>query len=268
MPDVICHGGGELSESTHGEGGADGQRPEKHTPEVKDTSAEELSSKNISESGAPAARGGETESPDDADEAQGGTGEQPEPEFISPITFKTSGTFFRERVAQTLAEQGYDDPDLMEGSSSAGTGEDGSDRSPSSPGGGTAHAVDASGEDAPETDDAVDAGEAPTSRDVRTVSSEAAQEDAEEGPTPRTEAFPVPQDADPAAVETLLVNGITAWQMLHRTAAVPHGGTVVVLGANGGVGTTLLQLARHSGITVIGTAARRHDEAERELGAT
>ncbi|GAA0985507.1 zinc-binding dehydrogenase [Nocardiopsis tropica] len=79
---------------------------------------------------------------------------------------------------------------------------------------------------------------------------------------------PVPQDADPAAVETLLVNGITAWQMLHRTAAVPHGGTVVVLGANGGVGTTLLQLARHSGITVIGTAARRHHEAVRELGAT
>ncbi|MGW8528038.1 transglycosylase domain-containing protein [Nocardiopsis sp. NPDC055824] len=202
MPDVICHGGGELSESTHGEGGADGQRPEKHTPEVKDTSAEELSSKNISESGAPAARGGAPESPDDADEAQGGTGEQPEPEFISPITFKTSGTFFRERVAQTLAEQGYDDPDLMEGSSSAGTGEDGSDRSPSSPGEGTAHAVDASGEDAPETDDAVDAGEAPTSRDVRTVSSEAAQEDAEEGPTPRTEAFPVPQDAADGATDS------------------------------------------------------------------
>jgi len=78
----------------------------------------------------------------------------------------------------------------------------------------------------------------------------------------------VPDGTDPAAVETLLVNGITAWQMLHRMAAVPRGGTIVVLGANGGVGTTLLQLARHSGITVIGTAAQRHHEAVRGLGAT
>ncbi|MBB6120777.1 transglycosylase domain-containing protein [Nocardiopsis algeriensis] len=34
-----------------------------------------------------------------------------EPEFISPITFKTSGSFFRERVAQALAEQGFGDGD-------------------------------------------------------------------------------------------------------------------------------------------------------------
>lgn len=78
----------------------------------------------------------------------------------------------------------------------------------------------------------------------------------------------VPEAADPAEAETLLVNGITAWQMLHRTARVKRGGTVVVLGANGGVGTALVQLARHEGITVIGTAAPRHHEAVRALGAT
>ncbi|WP_019609074.1 medium chain dehydrogenase/reductase family protein [Nocardiopsis sp. CNS-639] len=78
----------------------------------------------------------------------------------------------------------------------------------------------------------------------------------------------VPEGADPAQVETLLVNGITAWQMLHRTARVRRGGTVVVLGANGGVGTVLVQLALHAGITVIGTAAPRHHEAVRALGAT
>ncbi|WP_150253522.1 medium chain dehydrogenase/reductase family protein [Nocardiopsis deserti] len=78
----------------------------------------------------------------------------------------------------------------------------------------------------------------------------------------------VPEAADPAEVETLLVNGITAWQMLHRTASVRRGGTVVVLGANGGVGTALVQLALHEGITVIGTAAPRHHEAVRALGAT
>ncbi len=78
----------------------------------------------------------------------------------------------------------------------------------------------------------------------------------------------VPEGTDPAEVETLLVNGITAWQMLHRTARVRRGGTVVVLGANGGVGTALVQLALHAGITVIGTAAPRHHEAVRALGAT
>ena len=77
----------------------------------------------------------------------------------------------------------------------------------------------------------------------------------------------VPDEVDAAAAETVLVNGITAWQMLHRTAKVPSGATIVVLGANGGVGSTLVQLARYAGITVIGTASDRHHEAVRELGA-
>ncbi|MDP9799439.1 NADPH2:quinone reductase [Catenuloplanes nepalensis] len=79
---------------------------------------------------------------------------------------------------------------------------------------------------------------------------------------------PVPDGCDPVAVETVLVNGITAWQMLHGLAKVPRGGTIVVLGASGGVGSTLLQLARHAGISVIGTAAERHHGMVRELGAT
>ncbi|WP_394618608.1 medium chain dehydrogenase/reductase family protein [Lentzea sp. JNUCC 0626] len=77
----------------------------------------------------------------------------------------------------------------------------------------------------------------------------------------------VPAGVDPAAAETVLVNGVTAWQMLHRSARVPKGGTVVVLGANGGVGSTLVQLARHAGIDVIGTASPRHHDAVQQLGA-
>ncbi|WP_280400169.1 medium chain dehydrogenase/reductase family protein [Nocardia carnea] len=78
---------------------------------------------------------------------------------------------------------------------------------------------------------------------------------------------PVPAGVNASAAETVLVNGITAWQMLHRTARVRTGGTIVVLGANGGVGSTLVQLARHHGVTVIGTAAPRHHALVRELGA-
>jgi NADPH:quinone reductase-like Zn-dependent oxidoreductase len=82
------------------------------------------------------------------------------------------------------------------------------------------------------------------------------------------ELVPVPAGVDAGEAETVVVNGVTAWQMLHRIARVRSGSTIVVLGANGGVGTTLVQLARHAGITVIGTASARHHAALRALGAT
>ncbi|GIJ46683.1 NADPH:quinone reductase [Virgisporangium aliadipatigenens] len=78
---------------------------------------------------------------------------------------------------------------------------------------------------------------------------------------------PVPTELDPVEAETVVVNGITAWQMLHRTARVRAGATILVHGANGGVGSTLVQLARIAGITVIGTASPRHHDRLRELGA-
>ncbi len=78
---------------------------------------------------------------------------------------------------------------------------------------------------------------------------------------------PVPNGCDAAEIETVLLNGITAWQMLHRKARVQRGQTILLHGASGGVGTTLVQLARHAGINVIGTASPRNHEMLRELGA-
>ena len=77
----------------------------------------------------------------------------------------------------------------------------------------------------------------------------------------------VPAGVGPAEAETLVVNGITAWQMLHRRAQVRPGSTVLVLGANGGVGTTLVQLACEAGARVIASAAPRHHRALQALGA-
>lgn len=51
----------------------------------------------------------------------------------------------------------------------------------------------------------------------------------------RRRSRPVPDGVDPAEAETLVVNGLTAWQMLHRKAAVRPGQTIVDYGANGGV---------------------------------
>ncbi|MGW2260990.1 medium chain dehydrogenase/reductase family protein [Streptomyces sp. NPDC001780] len=80
------------------------------------------------------------------------------------------------------------------------------------------------------------------------------------------DVVPVPDGIGAAEAETLVVNGITAWQMLHRTARVRRGQTVLVLGANGGVGSVLVQLAHAAGANVIGTASARHHDALRELG--
>ncbi|MFE6199162.1 medium chain dehydrogenase/reductase family protein [Streptomyces sp. NPDC057838] len=77
----------------------------------------------------------------------------------------------------------------------------------------------------------------------------------------------VPQGVDPAEAETFVVNGITAWQMLHRLAEVRPGQVVLVHGANGGVGSTLVQLARIAGARVVGTASAKHHDAVRALGA-
>ncbi|GAA0965525.1 medium chain dehydrogenase/reductase family protein [Acrocarpospora macrocephala] len=76
----------------------------------------------------------------------------------------------------------------------------------------------------------------------------------------------VPHGIGPAEAETMVVNGITAWQMLHRKARIRAGQTILVHGANGGVGSVLVQLAQAAGVQVIGTASARHHDALRERG--
>jgi NADPH2:quinone reductase len=77
----------------------------------------------------------------------------------------------------------------------------------------------------------------------------------------------VPAGISPEEAETVVVNGVTAWQMLHRAAKVTSGQTILVFGANGGVGGILIQLARNHGVTVIGAASPRHHDALRAAGA-
>ena len=57
----------------------------------------------------------------------------------------------------------------------------------------------------------------------------------------------VPEGLDPADAVAVVTNGVTAWQMLHRSAGVRRGQTVLVHGALGGVGTLLVQLAARGG---------------------
>jgi NADPH2:quinone reductase len=80
--------------------------------------------------------------------------------------------------------------------------------------------------------------------------------------------IPVPDGLDPAEAVSLVLNYITAYQMLHRSAKVNPGQRVLVHGASGGVGTALLQLGRLAGVEMYGTCSARAAEVVKELGAT
>jgi NADPH:quinone reductase-like Zn-dependent oxidoreductase len=81
-------------------------------------------------------------------------------------------------------------------------------------------------------------------------------------------AVKVPEDVDPGEILGLVFIYMTAYQLLHRTAQVKSGETVLVHGAAGRVGTAVLELAADAGFRVYGTASARDREKVERLGAT
>lgn len=83
---------------------------------------------------------------------------------------------------------------------------------------------------------------------------------------PQRELVPVPSGLDAAEAVSLILNYITAYQMLHRSAKVKPGQHVLFHGASGGVGTALLQLGRLAGLEMYGTCSLRGAPVVSELG--
>jgi NADPH2:quinone reductase len=83
---------------------------------------------------------------------------------------------------------------------------------------------------------------------------------------PERELIPVPPGVDAAEAVSLVLNYITAYQMLHRSARVRPGQRVLIHGAAGGVGTALLQLGRLAGLEMYGTCSSRGASAVSDLG--
>ena len=83
---------------------------------------------------------------------------------------------------------------------------------------------------------------------------------------PQGELVPVPSGLDAAEAVSLVLNYITAYQMLHRSAKVRPGQCVLIHGAAGGVGTALLQLGRLAGLEMYGTCSARGASAVSDLG--
>ncbi|HSR30611.1 MAG TPA: zinc-binding dehydrogenase, partial [Anaerolineae bacterium] len=83
---------------------------------------------------------------------------------------------------------------------------------------------------------------------------------------PQSELVPVPSGLDSAKAVSLILNYITAYQMLHRAAKVQPGQRVLFHGASGGVGTALLQLGRLAELEMYGTCSSRGAPAVSALG--
>lgn len=78
----------------------------------------------------------------------------------------------------------------------------------------------------------------------------------------------MPPGVDPADAVCMVLNYMTAYQLLHRAASVGPGAKVLVRAAAGGVGTAVLQLGRLAGLEMYGTASARKRELVASLGAT
>ena len=83
---------------------------------------------------------------------------------------------------------------------------------------------------------------------------------------PQRELVPVPTGLDPAEAVSLILNYVTAYQMLHRSAKVRKGQRVLIHGAAGGVGSALLQLGRLAGLEMYGTCSARGASAVSDMG--
>jgi NADPH:quinone reductase-like Zn-dependent oxidoreductase len=92
--------------------------------------------------------------------------------------------------------------------------------------------------------------------------------DAERVCVPEANAVEVPEDLDPAEVVSLVFTYMTAYQLLHRTAKVRRGETLLVHGAAGRVGTAVLELGAVAGLRIYGTCSARDRAAVERLGAT
>lgn len=80
------------------------------------------------------------------------------------------------------------------------------------------------------------------------------------------DAVLIPGALEAGAAVSLILNYVTAWQMLRRNTSLAKGDVALVHGAAGGVGTALLELCRLGGVRAIGTASAGKHKLVAERG--
>ena len=83
---------------------------------------------------------------------------------------------------------------------------------------------------------------------------------------PISELVVVPDGLDEEQAVALILSYTTAYQMLHRSAKVKPGQTILIHGASGAVGTALAQLGKVAGVNMIGTASTGKQDYIKSLG--
>jgi len=79
---------------------------------------------------------------------------------------------------------------------------------------------------------------------------------------------PIPDQVSDVEAAAVILNHVSAWQMIHGAARVQAGQSALVTGAGGGVGTALLQLLQLAGVKTYGAASSRKHGLIAKLGAT
>jgi len=84
---------------------------------------------------------------------------------------------------------------------------------------------------------------------------------------PEEELVYVPEGVKPEEVVCLVLNYVTAFQMLRRIISFHPGDRILIHGAAGGVGTAMLELGRRIGLKMYGTASSQKLKVIENYGA-
>jgi len=80
------------------------------------------------------------------------------------------------------------------------------------------------------------------------------------------ELVAVSDQVDLSEATAIILNYVTAWQILHRTAKVKAGDSILIQGASGGLGTALLELGKIAKLKMYGTASAKKHGIVKQLG--
>ncbi|MDD1502873.1 medium chain dehydrogenase/reductase family protein [Lysinibacillus sp. CNPSo 3705] len=81
------------------------------------------------------------------------------------------------------------------------------------------------------------------------------------------EVVKIPAHIDSVSAAAVILNYVTAYQMLHRIAKVAEGERILIHGASGGVGTALLELGKLAKLDMYGTASLAKHSIVSKFGA-
>jgi NADPH:quinone reductase-like Zn-dependent oxidoreductase len=84
---------------------------------------------------------------------------------------------------------------------------------------------------------------------------------------PANRLVAVPEGLDSGEAVSLVLNYVTAYQMIHRVAKLRESQRILIHAAAGGVGTATLQLGKIAGLEMFGTASKAKHALVTSLGA-